>query len=133
MALVTYILLVALQGGLQKRFDPREFAGSASKAIGVLTVDYLFTKGGCYILGVQGAMQSFDLVSYGGYKFVGCVCPARAVEQVLSGRGQGDRDDDRGPARVRRPAVRGRVRVRVPREQLLPRACAARGFVHALC
>jgi hypothetical protein len=79
MALVTYILLAALHAGLQKRFDPRVFAGSASKAIGVLTLDYFFTKGGCYILGVQGAMQSFDLVSYGGYKFVGCVRCASCV------------------------------------------------------
>ena len=46
---------------------------SASRAIGVLTIDFCFVKLGCYFLNVQGSSQVVDLVAYGGYKFVGSV------------------------------------------------------------
>jgi protein transport protein YIF1 len=73
MALVTYILLAALQSGLQARFHPEILGYSASKALLVVLCDYLFVKLGCYFLNIQGTAQSFDIVSYGGYKFVGYV------------------------------------------------------------
>jgi protein transport protein YIF1 len=73
MALVTYILLSALHSGLSARFNPTVFGASASRALGVVLLDFLFVKMGCYVLGVQqGAVGgSADLVAYGGYKFVG--------------------------------------------------------------
>jgi hypothetical protein len=46
---------------------------SASRALGVLTIDFCFVKLGCYFLNVQGSSQVVDLVAYGGYKFVGFV------------------------------------------------------------
>lgn len=46
---------------------------SASRALGVLTIDFCFVKLGCYFLNVQGSSQVVDLVAYGGYKFVGSV------------------------------------------------------------
>lgn len=46
---------------------------SASRALGVVTIDFCFIKLGCYFLNVQGSSQVVDLVAYGGYKFVGCV------------------------------------------------------------
>jgi hypothetical protein len=75
MALVTYILLSALHSGLSARFNPTVFGASASRALGVVLLDFLFVKMGCYVLGVQqGAVGgSADLVAYGGYKFVGWV------------------------------------------------------------
>ncbi len=73
MAFVTYILLAALQSGLQSRFHPEIFGIVATKAIVVLLLDFLFVKSGCYLLGVQGSSPIVDLLAYGGYKFVGCV------------------------------------------------------------
>jgi len=73
MAFVTYILLAALQSGLQSRFHPEIFGVVATKAIIVLILDFLFLKGGCYLLGIQGSNPIVDLLAYGGYKFVGYV------------------------------------------------------------
>jgi len=73
MAFVTYILVAALQSGLQSRFHPEIFGVVATKAIVVLILDFLFVKGGCYLLGIQGTNPIVDLLAYGGYKFVGCV------------------------------------------------------------
>jgi len=73
MAFVTYILLAALQSGLQSRFHPEIFGVFATKAIVVLILDFLFVKGGCYLLGIQGSNPTVDLLAYGGYKFVGYV------------------------------------------------------------
>jgi protein transport protein YIF1 len=71
MAFVTYILLAAFQSGLQERFHPEILGITGSKAVFVLLVDLIFFKGGCYLLGVQGSGYVVDVVSYGGYKFVG--------------------------------------------------------------
>ncbi|KAF8559480.1 hypothetical protein OG21DRAFT_1453973 [Imleria badia] len=73
MALVTYILVAALQTGLQERFHPQILGASASRALVVVLLDFLFVKGGCYLLNVQGPGQVIDLIAYGGYKFVGVI------------------------------------------------------------
>lgn len=73
MAFVTYILVAALQSGLQSRFHPEIFGVVATKAIVVLLLDFLLVKGGCYLLGIQGTNPIVDLIAYSGYKFVGCV------------------------------------------------------------
>jgi len=73
MALVTYILLAALQSGLQERFHPKVLGESASRALAVVLLDFVFVKMGCYFLNVQGPSQVVDLVAYGGYKFVGVI------------------------------------------------------------
>ncbi|KAI6004369.1 YIF1-domain-containing protein [Pisolithus orientalis] len=73
MAFVTYILISALQTGLQDRFHPQILGASASRALVVLLLDFLFVKGGCYLLNVQSSSQLTDLVAYGGYKFVGVI------------------------------------------------------------
>jgi len=73
MALVTYVLLAALQSGLEARFDPEILGVTASTALGVVLLEFTFIKLGCYFLSIQGQGQVVDLVAYGGYKFVGCV------------------------------------------------------------
>jgi protein transport protein YIF1 len=72
MALVTYILLAALQSGLHNDFHPDVFGKSASRAFAVVLLDFAFVKIGCYFLNVPGSSQVVDLLAYGGYKFVGC-------------------------------------------------------------
>jgi len=71
MALVTYILLAALQSGLRERFHPEVLGESASRALAVVLLDFAFVKIGCYFLNIQGSSQVVDLIAYGGYKFVG--------------------------------------------------------------
>jgi len=73
MALVTYILLAALHSGLNSRFHPEILGVTASKALAVVLLDFLFVKGGCYFLNIQGQSQVLDLVAYDGYKFVGVI------------------------------------------------------------
>lgn len=73
MALVTYVLLAALQSGLEARFNPEILGVTASTALGVVLLEFAFIKLGCYFLSIQGQGQVIDLVAYGGYKFVGCV------------------------------------------------------------
>ncbi len=72
MALVTYTLLAAFASGLQSRFHPEVLGVSLSKAIGIVLVEFLAIKLGCYLLDVRGSGASgVELVGYGGYKFVG--------------------------------------------------------------
>ncbi|KAI0084998.1 YIF1-domain-containing protein [Irpex rosettiformis] len=73
MAFVTYILLAALYSGLNSRFHPEILGVTASKALAVVLLDFLFIKGGCYFLNIQGTSQVLDLVAYDGYKFVGVI------------------------------------------------------------
>ncbi len=53
MALVTYILLAALYSGLNSRFHPEILGVTASKALAVVLLDFIFVKGGCYFLNIQ--------------------------------------------------------------------------------
>lgn len=73
MAFVTYILLAALQSGLQSRFDPEILGLTATTALFIVFADFLVLKVGCYILGIQSSSPVVDLMAYCGYKFVGCV------------------------------------------------------------
>mgnify|MGYP001582801834 CR=1 FL=1 len=79
MALVTYILLSAVIAGSQGQFDPRILGQTASKAFGLLFLEFLCIKLGCYLLGIGEEGAVVDLLAYEGYKFVGCVdLPASA-------------------------------------------------------
>lgn len=71
MALVTYILLAALQSGLQDRFHPEVLGIVASRALLIIFLEFGFIKLGCYLLNITGSGQVTDLVAYVGYKFVG--------------------------------------------------------------
>ncbi|KAF9074717.1 YIF1-domain-containing protein [Rhodocollybia butyracea] len=75
MAIVTYILISALHSGLQARFHPKILGQSASSALAVILIDFLFVFLGCYLLNVQPSpsKQAVDIVAYSGYKFVGVI------------------------------------------------------------
>ncbi len=74
MALVTYTLLSALASGLQSRFHPEVLGYSLSKSLGVVLLEFLAIRLGCYLLDVRGSGASgVELIGYGGYKFVGGV------------------------------------------------------------
>jgi len=71
MALVTYVFLAGLHSGLRENFNPEILGLATSTALGVVLVEFALIKIGCYILSIGGQGQVLDLVSYGGYKFVG--------------------------------------------------------------
>ncbi|KAJ3839682.1 YIF1-domain-containing protein [Lentinula raphanica] len=73
MAFVTYILISAFHSGLQSRFHPKILGESASSALAVVIVDFLFVYIGCYLLNVQASKQAVDIIAYSGYKFVGVI------------------------------------------------------------
>ncbi|KAI0674040.1 YIF1-domain-containing protein [Trametes maxima] len=75
MALVTYILLAALYSGLNSRFHPEILGVTASKALAVVLLDFVFVKAGCYLLNIPGGLSSqvLDVLAYDGYKFVGVI------------------------------------------------------------
>lgn len=73
MALVTYILLSAVIAGSQGQFDPRILGQTASKSLGLLFLEFLSIKLGCYLLGIGEEGAVVDLLAYEGYKFVGII------------------------------------------------------------
>ncbi|KAL0575706.1 Protein transport protein yif1 [Marasmius crinis-equi] len=73
MAFVTYVLVSAFHSGLNSRFRPAVLGESASSALGVVIVDFLFVYVCCYLLNVQGSSQVVDIIAYSGYKFVGVI------------------------------------------------------------
>ncbi|GAA5973042.1 hypothetical protein JCM11641_000379 [Rhodosporidiobolus odoratus] len=73
MALVTYVLLAAVIAGTSGTFDPRILGQTASKAFGLLVLEFVCIKLGCYLLGIGDEGTMVDLLAYEGYKFVGVI------------------------------------------------------------
>ncbi|BGP19637.1 hypothetical protein JCM10213_000094 [Rhodosporidiobolus nylandii] len=73
MALVTYVLLAAVIAGTSGTFDPRILGQTASKAFGLLVLEFVCIKLGCYLLGIGEEGTVVDMFAYEGYKFVGVI------------------------------------------------------------
>ncbi|GAA5944045.1 uncharacterized protein JCM15063_004297 [Sporobolomyces koalae] len=73
MALVTYVLISAVTAGKAGTFDPAMLGQTASKAFGLLLLEFVCIKLGCYLLGIGEEGTMVDLLSYEGYKFVGVI------------------------------------------------------------
>lgn len=83
MALVTYILLAGIVAGLQSRFHPSLLGAAASKSLGIVFIEFLVIKLGCYLLNIGGEGTVTDLLAYSGYKFVGIItCLVAALLQL---------------------------------------------------
>ena len=83
MALVTYILLAGIVAGLQSRFHPSLLGAAASKSLGIVFIEFLVIKLGCYLLNIGGEGTVTDLLAYSGYKFVGIItCLVAALFQL---------------------------------------------------
>lgn len=121
MSMVTYILLCALHSGVHARFHPRVLGESASRAFMVVMVDFVFVQLCCYFLNVSGPSQSFDVVAYGGYKFVAYVPSPPVIRALrLSNYLQ---SHPRHPRRVPRARVKTQLhgfRLLCLRQRLLP-------------
>ncbi|GAA5826729.1 hypothetical protein JCM11251_002870 [Rhodosporidiobolus azoricus] len=73
MSLVTYVLLAAVIAGTSGTFDPQILGQTASKAFGLLLLEFVCIKLGCYLLGIGDEGTMVDLLAYEGYKFVGVI------------------------------------------------------------
>ncbi|GAA96248.1 uncharacterized protein L969DRAFT_84100 [Mixia osmundae IAM 14324] len=73
MALVTYILLSGVVAGSESRFHPELLGVTASKSLGIVFLEFLVIKLGCYLLNIGGEGTVVDLLAYSGYKFVGII------------------------------------------------------------
>lgn len=71
MALVTYVLISAVTAGKAGTFDPAMLGQTASKAFGLLLLEFVCIKLGCYLMGIGEEGTMVDLLAYEGYKFVG--------------------------------------------------------------
>ncbi|KAJ9145259.1 Er to golgi transport protein yif1 [Coniochaeta hoffmannii] len=89
MSLVTYILLSTLIAGLRGQFQPELLGYTASKALGVVLLELVGLKLGCYFLSISNESQLLDLVAYSGYKFVGVIGTISLAEIVNKGNGTG--------------------------------------------
>lgn len=129
MSLVTYILLAAIYAGKQGQFDPQILGQTASKAFGILFLEFCCIKLGCYLLGIGEEGTMVDLLAYEGYKFVGSVCvkelDVTQVSKVALNRGplfdrQRDCDLARRLARLVGLGVLARVSLHLVCEFLFP-------------
>jgi hypothetical protein len=77
MALVTYTLLSTIIHGVREQFKPELLGVTASKALGVVLLEFIAIKLGTYLLDVRGGATgvsgSLEMAMYGGYKFVGII------------------------------------------------------------
>ncbi|GAA5874243.1 hypothetical protein JCM1840_000613 [Sporobolomyces johnsonii] len=85
MSLVTYVLLSAVTAGKAGTFDPRILGQTASKAFGLLLLEFVCIKLGCYLLGIGEEGTMVDLLAYEGYKFVGVIVTLLAGLLGVSG------------------------------------------------
>ncbi|KAI8804914.1 hypothetical protein BJ742DRAFT_681505 [Cladochytrium replicatum] len=73
MGYVTYILLVGMVLGAEKKFKPDELGMTSTTSAFIILVEIIFLKFGCYLLNVPTEVPLLDLVAYTGYKFVGVI------------------------------------------------------------
>ncbi|GAA6017535.1 hypothetical protein JCM11491_006858 [Sporobolomyces phaffii] len=85
MALVTYVLISAVTAGKAGTFDPSMLGQTASKAFGLLLLEFVCIKLGCYLLGIGEEGTMVDLLAYEGYKFVGVIVTLLAGLLGVSG------------------------------------------------
>lgn len=135
MALVTYILLSGVAAGKAGTFDPRILGQSASRSFGILLLEFVCIRLGCYLLGIGEEGTVVDLVSYEGYKFVGSVgvkkkCALHARARTRERRADsfsvtGAQSHCRARSRSRRRVglvLLARLHLRRPRQLLFPGA-----------
>lgn len=85
MALVTYILLAGVVTGTRGEFHPDDLGMTASRALGIVFIEFCLIRLGTYLLNIGGEGTVVDLFSYSGYKFVGII--VTLALQLLNVRG----------------------------------------------
>ncbi|KAF6205729.1 hypothetical protein GE061_019902 [Apolygus lucorum] len=73
MAYVTYLLVAGLALGTQDRFKPDLLAICATQALAWIIIEMAIQLATIYIFNVQTNLNSFELLAFAGYKFVGII------------------------------------------------------------
>ena len=89
MAFVTYILLSTLIAGLNGRFEPQLLGITFSNASVIILLELLVLWLGRYFLNINSESQTYDLVAYSGYKFVGVIVTIAVAAIFNGGKGTG--------------------------------------------
>ncbi|CAO2584252.1 Protein YIF1A [Lemmus lemmus] len=71
MAFITYVLLAGMALGIQKRFSPEVLGLCASTALVWVFMEVLALLLGLYLATVRSELNTFHLLAYSGYKYVG--------------------------------------------------------------
>ena len=72
MAFVTYLLMVGISLGTQKRFTPELLGLQASSALGWLFIEVLIIFISLQVLNIR-SLKTFDIISFCGYKYFGMI------------------------------------------------------------
>lgn len=71
MAFLTYILVWALEAGVQGDFHPEMLGYATTRTLAFYIMDFILLRISFYVLGINSrSSKMWDLVSYTGYKFV---------------------------------------------------------------
>lgn len=73
MGYVTYLLVAGLALGTQDRFKPDILAICATQALAWIIIEIIVQLATIYIFNVQTSLNSFELLAFAGYKFVGII------------------------------------------------------------
>ena len=71
MAFVTYLLVVGVALGVQKKFTPEVLGMQATSALAWFVFEVLMIFITLQILGLKTALKTFDIIAFGGYKYFG--------------------------------------------------------------
>jgi len=73
MAFVTYLLVVGVALGVQKKFTPEVLGMQATSALAWFVFEVLAIFITLQILGLKTALKTFDIIAFGGYKYFGMI------------------------------------------------------------
>ncbi|XP_033096416.1 protein YIF1B-A-like isoform X2 [Anneissia japonica] len=73
MAFVTYLLLAGVALGRQDRFTPELLGMQASSALVWLVIEIVAVIFTLYVMNINSALKSLDLLAFCGYKYVGMI------------------------------------------------------------
>jgi hypothetical protein len=71
MAFVTYLLIVGVSLGMQKKFTPEVLGLQASSALGWFIFEIFLIFLSLQILSIKSALKTFDVMAFCGYKYFG--------------------------------------------------------------
>lgn len=73
MSYVTYLLIVGICLGMQKKFTPELLGIQASSALGWFVIEVVLIFIMMQILSIKSALKTFDIMSFCGYKYFGMI------------------------------------------------------------
>lgn len=72
MAFISYVLLVALTYGIDKKFSPELLISTATRGIAITVLEVGLIKTGLYLWSIA-SITILDIIAYTGYKYIGII------------------------------------------------------------